>query len=91
MTSPLFKRSNNAIFANVGEDIVALHTQLGRTYGMEKVTAAVWNLLAEPIDLDDICNHLIEQYDVTPDQCRAEIETLLDQFQREGLVEQVAV
>lgn len=82
-----FKRSNEALFATVGADVVALNVQNGRAYGMENVTVAVWNLLAEPLSVESICERLIEEYDVEPDVCRLQIEQLMDQLSNEGLIE----
>jgi hypothetical protein len=90
MTNPHYQRSSDAIFSEVGEDIVALHIPRGHCYGMERVSAAIWGLLSDPIDLDAICVQLLQRYDVEPDRCRAEVETLLDQLHREGLIELVS-
>ena len=87
MTEPLFKRSEQALSAEVGEDIVALHVARGHCFGMEEVAAAVWKLLERPASLEDICAALVNRYDVEAGLCRTEVGALLDDFQREGLVE----
>ena len=89
MTADLYRRSDKALFSNVGDDIVALHLENGHCYGMEKVSSVVWKLLEKPTDLDRICTHLVERYQVDEDRCRAEVGALLDQFQKEGLIEAV--
>ena len=89
MSETLYKLSNNALFANLGDDIVALNVEGGQCYGMEKVSAEVWRLLAEPMDLSALCARLVELYDVEPAVCRAEVERLIHQMQSEGLVETV--
>lgn len=89
MSSVRYKRSSDAIFSAVGADILALHIENGRCYGMEAVTAAVWNLLDEPRDLETICDRLMQQYDVESSVCRADVQQLLQLFRAEGLVEAV--
>ena len=89
MKAKLLKRSPEALFCPVGTDIVVLSVQSGQCYGMEKVTASVWDLLADPIDVDGICHQLLELYDVEPEVCRADVEKLIDQFRKEGLVEEI--
>lgn len=89
MTDALYKLSGKALFTSLGDDIVALNVADGQCYGMEKVTADVWRLLAEPIGIDRICDRLIELYEVEPALCRSDVEQLIAQFQREGLVEAV--
>lgn len=82
-----YKRSAQALHSEVGGDVVALHIDRGQCYGMENVTADVWRLLAEPSDLDTICDQLQQKYDVDPEACRSDIATLLVQMQSEGLIE----
>lgn len=82
-----YRRSDEAIFSPLGDDIVALHIPKGRCYGMEDVTAAVWNLLDEPRDVDEICAILMRQYEVDPAVCRSDVAELLELFLSEGLVE----
>jgi len=91
MTTIQFKRSDQAIFAAVGDDVVALHVERGKCFGMENVTAAVWNLLSEPLDLDQLCDRLTDCYDVELDRCRAEVSELVGQMVEEGLVERLSI
>lgn len=90
MKRQLYKRSSNALFAQVADDFVALHVERGHSYGMEKVTAAVWRLLEEPADVDAICGELMRRYDVDEETCRGDVERLIRQLEEEGLVEPVA-
>ena len=89
MNSLLFKRSAEALYCEVGPDIVALHVERGQCYGMENVTAAVWTLLEEPATTEQLCDKLVELYDVNIETCRTEIEPLIALLREEGLVETV--
>ena len=84
-----YKRRGEVLHAEVGDDVVALHVDRGQSYGMENVTAAVWRMLAEPTDLESICEALQQRYEVSPDTCRSEVGRLLERFESEGLVERV--
>lgn len=89
MTGPLFKRSTEALFCEVGADIVALNVEKGQCYGMENVTAVVWNLLEEPATTEQLCDKLVQIYEVPAETCRLEIERLMALLQEEGLIEPV--
>ena len=84
-----FRRTGATMSTEVGNDVVALQAERGFAYGMEEVTAAVWKLLDQPRDLDEIVASLTADYDVGEEQCRAEVGALLDRMAGEGLVEQV--
>lgn len=89
MSEQLFKRSDNALFSEIGNDIVALNVQSGQCYGMENVTASVWSMLAEPSSIPSICARLVEQYEVEPEVCRAEVGELMVRLESECLVERI--
>jgi hypothetical protein len=84
-----YARSKEALHSAIGDDVVALNIENGRCYGMEEVTVAIWNLLAEPVSVDSICEKLIEAYDVRPDVCRQDVDRLIGQLEKEGLVQSV--
>ena len=90
MSGRVYHRAPGALFSEVGADVVALHIERGQCYGMEKVSAAIWRLLAEPCDLASICEGLVNQFDVDPGRCRAEVEPFLLMLCTEGLIEQTA-
>jgi hypothetical protein len=89
MAKLYYKRSSDALFAEVAGDVVALHVQRGHSYGMEKVTASVWRLLEQPIDLETICGQLEREYEVDPETCRQEVGQLIELLEQEGLIEAV--
>lgn len=82
-----YRRSPATLSADVGKDFVALNVEKGHCYGMEQVAAEVWSLLEQPFNLSQLCEQLIERYEVEPETCRREVADLLRQFQREGLIE----
>ena len=85
-----YQRSPEAIFSEVGGDIVALNVERGACYGMEQVTAAVWQLLADPLTLEQLCDRLVEIYEVDAATCRTDVEALLGEFEAEGIVQRKA-
>ena len=82
----LFSRSDEALFAQVGDDVLALHVANGRCHGMERVAADVWRMLDQPVSLKEICGRLVADYEVEPDECRRDVGALLQSMIAEGLV-----
>ena len=87
--SRLYKHSGKALFAKVGEDIVALNIEGGQCYGMDQIAGTVWSLLAEPTDIGKICDHLVTIYEVDPQLCRTDVAKLIQQFESEGLLDRI--
>jgi Coenzyme PQQ synthesis protein D (PqqD) len=84
--APLYARAKSLIEAEIGEGIVALDADGGECFGFNAVAASVWRLIEQPRSQDAIEAALIEEYDVAPEQCRAEVGELLTDLQSRGLV-----
>ena len=82
-----FRRSPQALHAAIGDDVVALQAQRGSCFGLENVTAEVWRLLEQEPTLQELCDRLVEEYEVDPLVCRSEVASLLEAMREEGLVE----
>ena len=87
MTTIVYQRSPAILFGDIGDDVVALSVARGLCYGMENVSAVVWNLLEQPRAIDDICERLLELYEVDAARCRGEVAALLEEMRAEGLIE----
>jgi hypothetical protein len=83
----MYQRSQQAIFSEVGSDIVALNVERGSCYGMEEVTATVWQLLSDPQTLEQICSRLVEIYEVDPETCKVDVQALIGDLESEGLIQ----
>jgi hypothetical protein len=82
----VYKRAANLLEADVGDDLVALDPQAGTCFGFNSVATTVWRQLEEPKTFDQLKTALIEEYDVEPDRCAAELKELLDAMSEQGLV-----
>jgi len=66
---------------------VILEPAAGRYFGTENVGASIWRMLAAPVSVETICRRLVEQYDVQPERCEADVRTYLGTLHAQGLVE----
>jgi hypothetical protein len=79
------------IEAEIDDEIVALSIEQGSCYGMNRVASRVWNQLAEPVRISDLCAALIAMYRVDPDVCKRQVLDLLEELRAEGLIATVEV
>jgi hypothetical protein len=71
----------------LGDAIVLLDMRAGLYFSLDNVGAAIWQLLQQPRTVKDICDALLEQFDVTPDTCRRDLVGLLRELEARGLVD----
>ncbi|MDB5118136.1 MAG: hypothetical protein JWQ79_3628 [Mucilaginibacter sp.] len=71
----IIQRNETKFLASaLGEEIVMMNTDNGDYIGVNSVGSDVWNLLNEPIRIDDLVKKIIDLYDVTPEQGKTEID-----------------
>ena len=75
------------VSADLGEEVILLHLENGLYYGLENVGARIWKLLQKPVKVGDIEGALLDEYDVEPETCHAEVVTLLQRLIDQNLVE----
>lgn len=75
------------ISCDLNGEAVILNLKSGVYYGLDEVGARVWKLIEEPRTLHEIRDELVQEYDVSPEQCEADVRGLLARMLDEGLIE----
>ena len=82
----LVVRSDGFIAAEIDNEIVALNIEKGSCYGLNSVGSRIWNLLADPVRIQEICASLLTEYKVEPRACERQVLDLLEELRAEGLI-----
>lgn len=83
----LVQRRAGLIEAEVDGELVALHVDNGTCYGFNGTATRIWAMIEEPKKLSELRDALVEEYDVAPDVCEAQLLDLLKDLEGDGLVE----
>jgi Coenzyme PQQ synthesis protein D (PqqD) len=68
-------------------EIAILSLANGIYYGLDLIGAQVWTLLQEPRSVAEICDAIIEEYEVEPESCHRDLLALLERLWSEGLID----
>jgi len=79
-------RRDGFIEAEIEGEVVALSVEQGTCYGLNSVGSRVWNLLAKPARIGDLCAMLLAEYRVDPNVCERQVLDLLEELRAEGMV-----
>jgi hypothetical protein len=83
--SPLI-RSDHPLAADLDDETVLMSLESGHYYGLEGTARRIWELLAAPRTVADLSRQLAAEYQVSPEQCAAEILPFIEELRREGLL-----
>jgi Coenzyme PQQ synthesis protein D (PqqD) len=67
-------------------EAVLLNLDTESYFGLDEVGARMWTLLTESDSIQTAYEALLKEYDVTPEQLRADLIGLIDRLAEQGLI-----
>ncbi len=74
------------LFTDLGGEAVLLNLESGTYYSLDEVGTRMWNLLAADGRPESVVAALLAEYDVAEDRLREDLEALVADLARAGLV-----
>jgi hypothetical protein len=72
---------------SVGDETVILDLESGTYYGLDPVGARMWQLLGEGKSLGEVCEIMLEEYDVARERLEEDLLKLAEELANNGLVD----
>ena len=63
-----------------------MSAEKGNYIGLSEVGARVWEIIETPSEFDAVCAQLVQEYEVEPDICRAEMKAFLNELVKHGAI-----
>jgi hypothetical protein len=63
------QRKSDLLFNEIDGEVVMLSIENSEYYGMDKVGSRIWELLEQPVVFKDLISKLMEEYNVSEEQC----------------------
>ncbi len=82
-----YKASSNHLYSEIAEEAVILELNSGVYYGLNEVGVDIWKWLQQPQTEERILNLLLAEYEVTSEQAREDLQSVLAQLLEAGLIE----
>lgn len=82
----IVRRQGDWLSAKVGEELVMMSAEQGNYLGLSEVGTRVWELIEVPRDFDALCAQLENEFEVSAETCRAEVEEFLTELAKHGAV-----
>lgn len=80
---------SDVVDCDIGGDRALLHLETNTYFTMNATASVLWLALASAHSVDDLVHVVTEKFDVSADQCRADIEVLLQQMIEANVVKPV--
>ena len=61
--------------------------EAGRFFSLNPIGSRIWALVEQPARVRDVCATLVAEYEVSPEQCQADVADFIDRLAEAGLVQ----
>lgn len=78
--------AKDVVSCDLVEEAALLNLKDGIYYGLNPVGARIWNILQKPVQVSEILDTMVEEYDVEKDVAEADLMELLGQLLERELV-----
>ena len=83
------QQSQRVLSNSIDSETVLLNIQKSSYYGLDSIASRIWAIVAKPVQLEDLIQTLLEEYDVGRDACITDVLPFLQDLVDEGLIERI--
>ena len=76
----IIHRQGDWLSAKVGDEVIMMSARQGSYLSLSEVASRGWELLETPQNPEYLCLKLVQEFDVSSDVCRVEIEKFLGEM-----------
>ena len=74
------------VSSDLDGETVMMSVKNGKYYGMDAIGSRIWALIKQPRSVADVCNILLEEFDVRREQCERDVLDFLNNLAEDKLV-----
>jgi hypothetical protein len=73
-----YSRNEQIIDGELDDNQVMMHLDKGKYFGLDPVAKRIWQLIEDPKSIDEITSVLLDEFEVTPEQCLEDVQAFLE-------------
>lgn len=73
-----YSRNEQIIDGELDDNQVMMHLDKGKYFGLDPVAKKIWQLIENPKSIDEITSVLLDEFEVTPEQCLEDVQAFLE-------------
>ena len=82
-------RHPDMLSAEIGGEAVMMSIEKGAYFGLNPIATRIWDLIEQPCTVADLIKTISEEYEVTNEQCTADVQEFVADMIKRGLAQQV--
>lgn len=86
---PKWQRTEKGLFTNLGGETVILNLAKNEYYSLNEISTFIWEKLESRPTTDEVVEQVMNEYEVSKEQCTQDVTLLFDELVSIDLIEQV--
>lgn len=82
----IIQRSSELVSSNMDGETVMMSIDNGEYYGLDAIGSRIWELLENPIEVNVLIETLLDEFDVSKEQCTEDTMEFLNQLKGKNLL-----
>ncbi len=78
--------SEDLVSSDLDGEVVMMSIENGKYYGLDDICSRIWALLGEPRKVSELCVTLMEEFEVSREQCEADVLVFLNDMAGDNLI-----
>lgn len=87
--SSVVVQSKKILASAIDGEVVMMSIEAGTYSALDAIGSVIWDILKEPRSVSDICEILMERYEVERDRCEEEVLAFLNGLASDEIIEVV--
>ncbi|MDD3230678.1 MAG: lasso peptide biosynthesis PqqD family chaperone [Oscillospiraceae bacterium] len=82
----IVEKRENIVTADLDGKTVMMSVENGKYYGMDEIATAIWRNIEQPIRVEQLVHILMDEFDVSEEQCQKDVIAFLTKLYNEILI-----
>ena len=79
--------SKDVVSCDLGGETAMLEMKEGVYYGLNEMGTVIWELIQEPVTVQEVVDHILDEYEVDEETCFNDLIELIEQMEKNKLVD----
>ena len=85
----MIQRCGDVFSTPLDDTLLMMSVEKGLYYCLDPIAGRIWDLLEQPATRDSIVARLLAEYEVSAEQCRADVDTFLAALRARDLLREL--
>lgn len=83
----IVSRNEGILSSRIGNEEVMMHVEEGKYFSLNSISTRIWELIESPISPERICDELVKEYDISPEECTKDVIEVLQSMLKDKIIQ----